>query len=79
MRVLVDVSQEQLAALADLAKKRKLPRAEIIRQALETYVVTNRAPLASYVGLWANKGKLDNPETSDPEAYVAKLRSEWER
>lgn len=48
MRILVDVDQDQLAVTCGVAKKRKLSRAEVIREALDSYVIGNREPLASY-------------------------------
>ena len=77
MRISVDLRPTLLTALDTLAASCDLTRAEVINQALKAYVASNRAPLASFVGLWARSGSLDNPETSDAEAYVANLRSEW--
>ena len=74
MRILVDVTQEQLNDLAALAKRRGEPRAAVIRQAIDSFVAANRKPISDYFGLWAN-----NPETQDVQGYLDKLRAEWDR
>lgn len=74
MRILVDVTQEQVAALAELAERRNAPRAEVIRQAIDTYVAANRRPISDYFGLWAKNG-----HTEDGQEYQDKIRAEWDR
>ena len=74
MRILVDVSQEQLNGLAALAARRGEPRAEVIRQAIDSFVAANRKPISDYFGLWAKNG-----HTVDVQEYLDKLRAEWER
>ncbi len=74
MRILVDVTEEQLAALAALAKRRGEPRAAIIRQAIDNHVSANRKPLSDYFGLWAKNG-----HAVDAQEYQDALRAEWDR
>ncbi len=73
VRILVDVTEQQLDALAALAKKRGEPRAAIIRQAIDNHVSASRKPLSDYFGLWAGKNKEGAQEFQD------RMRAEWER
>ncbi len=74
MRILVDVNQQQVSALNDLAKRTGKARAEVIREALDKHVEANRTPLSAFKGLWA-----DNPETQDVQGYLDRIRAEWAR
>lgn len=74
MRILVDVSKEQVAELNALARRTGKARAQVIREALEKHTATNRPSILSYKGLWA-----DNPETQDVQGYLDRIRSEWDR
>ncbi len=74
MRILVDVSQQQVVSLNALAKRTGKARAEVIREALDKHVEANRPPISAFKGLWA-----DNPETQDVQGYLDKIRGEWDR
>lgn len=74
MRILVDVSQQQVSELNALAKRTGKARAAVIREALDNHVAANRPSILSYKGLWA-----DNPDTQDVQGYLDKIRSEWDR
>jgi|CXWL01.1.fsa_nt_gi predicted transcriptional regulator len=80
MRTLVDIRDDQIAALDALAKAAKKPRAVIIRTAIDEYVGKNTAKAANddkswldeAFGLWAKRGFKE-----DGLAYERRLRDEW--
>jgi hypothetical protein len=74
MRALVDIPDDQIDALAKLAKREGVSRAEVIRRAISKYTAVERvdpdeARRAAF-GMWADKGE-------DGMAYQERLRSEW--
>ena len=73
MRILVDVSEQQVSALNSLAKRTGKARAEIIREALDKHVQANHQPLSAFYGIWA-----DNPDTQDIQGYLDRIRGEWD-
>jgi predicted transcriptional regulator len=71
MRILVDANEAQVAALDELAKREKRPRAAVIRAAIDDYVVRHRqSRIKEGFGLWGDRAM-------DGMAYQEKLRSEW--
>ncbi|HEY1630908.1 MAG TPA: CopG family transcriptional regulator [Rhizomicrobium sp.] len=71
MKTLVDLPESQLKALTQIGEKRKLSRAAVIREAIETYLGTQpKAKKDDAFGLWGDR-KIDGLE------YQRKLRSEW--
>jgi len=71
MRILVDANETQVAALDELAKREKRPRAVVIRAAIDDYVARNkRDRINDGFGLWGKDGE-------DGLAYQERLRSEW--
>lgn len=70
----MDVTPEQLEALNIVAEKAGNARAEVIRQALDSYLAIHREPLTSYFGMWAN-----NPATQDVQGFIDEVREEWDR
>ncbi len=70
MRTLVDIPERQLAEINNLSAARKLPRAEIIRQALTAYLEANKPADDGAFGLWKQQGV-------DGLAYQEQVRSEW--
>ena len=75
-RILVDLPEETVKELEALASKRKTSRAEIIRQATDILIKSERAQasgkaLGSAFGLWKN-----DPMTDDD---LQTLREEWAR
>jgi predicted transcriptional regulator len=72
MRILVDATEAQVAALDKLAMQEKKPRAAVIRAAIDEYVARNRrkAALEDSFGIWGKDGE-------DGLAYQERLRSEW--
>ncbi|MCA8032460.1 ribbon-helix-helix protein, CopG family [Burkholderia sp. BCCIQ04A] len=70
-RILVDLSDGQLDALAVIVETQHRPRAAIIRDAIDAYIALNKPRLADDVfGLWKDR-------TIDGLAYQEELRSEW--
>lgn len=75
MRTIVDIPDTQVKTLDQLSQRKKVSRAEIIRQALSLYIATYSNSKKSYklaFGLWKNQ-KLDSM------SYQQKLRAEWNR
>lgn len=73
MRTLVDLPEEDIALLNKLAKAGSVSRAELVRQAVSTYLAPHKkTSLHEFFGMWR-----DFPE--DGLAYQERLRSEWER
>ena len=71
MRTIVELPDEQLAALRDLCAREKASRAEIIRRAVGQYLLSSQSGKGqSAFGLWKHK-KLNALD------YDAKLRGEW--
>jgi metal-responsive CopG/Arc/MetJ family transcriptional regulator len=71
MRTIVELPDEQLAALRDLCAQEKASRAEIIRRAIGQYLQSNQSGKGtSAFGLWKHK-KINALD------YEAKLRGEW--
>ena len=74
MRTIIDLPETQLAALRYLEERKKVSRAELIRQAVAQYVVRNiEAPDA--FGAWNTK----KTKTTDAVVTQRKLRAEWDR
>lgn len=74
MRTIVDIPDAQVKILNQLSKKKKLSRAEIIRQALGNYIANDHKNKKSYdsaFGIWRDQ-KLDSL------LYQQKLRDEWD-
>lgn len=73
MRTLVDIPDRQIEDLATLSAAKKLPRAELIRQAIAAYIVLNKASDMDVFGLWQDSGG----QCEDGLAYQERLRAEW--
>lgn len=71
MRTLVDIPNKQLSDLGAICAQKKLPRAEVIRQALDAYIKTNKPPAGKQAfGLWKERA-------IDGVAYQEQVRAEW--
>ena len=71
MRTIVELPDEQVAALRDLCTREKASRAEIIRRAVGQYVQSQQSGKGKGAfGLWKKK-KLNALD------YEAELRAEW--
>ena len=71
MRILVDATDAQVAALDELAKREQRPRAAVIRAAIDDYLTRNArtSSLKDSFGIW--------PDGPDGLEFQEKLRSEW--
>jgi metal-responsive CopG/Arc/MetJ family transcriptional regulator len=71
MRTLVDIPDQQLREIAELARRQKLSRAALIREALASYLAAHRRERKQDAfGLWGER-------QTDGLAYQDKLRAEW--
>ncbi|MFM2196628.1 MAG: hypothetical protein RLZZ505_60 [Verrucomicrobiota bacterium] len=71
MRTIIDLPEQQLAALGAFCERERISRAEAIRRAVEAWLVSRLpAERASVFGAWEH-GK-------DSRQIVDELRSEWE-
>lgn len=71
MRTLVDISDPDIMALDEVARRRGEPRAKVIRAAVHEYLARHRAVEPSEAfGLWGG-GVEDGVE------YQRRLRAEW--
>jgi metal-responsive CopG/Arc/MetJ family transcriptional regulator len=71
MRTIVDLTEEQIGALARLCEEQKISRAEAVRRAVGHMIkeaATKRKDVG--FGIWRHK-RLDSRK------YVEKVRSEW--
>lgn len=76
MRTIIDLTDEQLARLEEVADREGISRAEAIRRAVDAAyadvtVASSRAAREAAFGLWKGR-KIDALR------YVDKLRDEWE-
>lgn len=70
-RILLDLPDDALRRLEHLKERRKLPRAALLREAVEEYLDRqNQDVVQNALGLWG-----DNAE--DGLEYERKLREEW--
>jgi len=74
MRTIIDLPDSQLAALRELELRRKVSRAELIRQAVAQYVERHAESVDAF-GAW----KSPKRRHVDGLALQKKLRGEWER
>mgnify|MGYP001256676726 CR=1 FL=1 len=74
MRTIIDLPDRQLEALGRISKRRKLSRAELIRQAVDTYLAEHSPELGAAFGLWRRAGSRE-----DGLAFQKRLRREWGR
>ena len=72
MRTLVDIPEDELEEFTSLSRSRKVPRPELIRQAVAGFLAENRAGIEDSFGIWKQRG-VDGVE------YQEKLRREWSR
>jgi metal-responsive CopG/Arc/MetJ family transcriptional regulator len=75
VRTLVDIPDDQLAELNQLAESQKVSRAALVREAIADLLASRRRrerqkAIDAAFGLWAGMEE-------DGLAYQARLRSEW--
>jgi metal-responsive CopG/Arc/MetJ family transcriptional regulator len=70
-RTIIDIPDEQMAAIDQIRKARKVPRAALVREALAEYIAGRMPALGEEAfGIWR-----DQPV--DSLAHERKLRREW--
>lgn len=72
-RILLDLSDEMIKRLDDLKVQRNLPRAELLREAVEQYLERQdqaETTISGALGLWQGCEE-------DGVEYQRKLREEW--
>jgi predicted transcriptional regulator len=73
MRTVIDLPDDQIAPLKQLADALKVSRAELIRRAVADYLRRFEAPTDDVAfGIWKQHGE-------DGLAYQTRMRSEWDR
>lgn len=70
MRTIIDLPQDQIDALARIAEREGLSRAELVRRAVALYLRTAGDETESAFGLWHEHGE-------DGLAYQDRVRREW--
>jgi len=73
MRTLVDIPDDQITELTQLAEREKVSRAALVRKAIAALLASKRAP---------NTDAFDaafgiRPDMEDGLAYQERLRAEW--
>ncbi len=72
MRTIIEISDHQLAALAEICEREQISRAEAIRRALDVMLAQKQsATREAAFGAWETRG--------DSRAAVDALREEWGR
>jgi len=74
MRTIIDLPESQLEALGRISRRRRLSRAELIRQAVDRFLVEHAPDAQAAFGLWRKAGARE-----DGVAYQRRLRREWGR
>ena len=72
-RILLDLSDEVIKRLDDLKQQRNLPRAELLREAVEQYLERQgqaETMISNALGIWQDCEE-------DGVEYQKKLREEW--
>ena len=70
MRTLVDIPDRQIKDLTAICETEKVSRAEVIRQAIASYIEKKKPATVDAFGLWKGR-KVDGL------AYQEQVRSEW--
>ena len=70
MRTLVDIPDGQIRELTAICEVEKVSRAEVIRQAIASYIEKKKPATVEAFGLWKGR-KVDGL------AYQEQVRSEW--
>ncbi|MCS2168845.1 ribbon-helix-helix domain-containing protein [Scandinavium sp. TWS1a] len=71
-RILLDLPDEAIKRLDDLKQHRNLPRAELLREAVEQYLESqSQSAIVNALGIWQECGE-------EGVEYQRKLRAEWQ-
>jgi hypothetical protein len=73
MRTLVDIPDDQIAALTELAQREKLSRAALIRRAIANLLATPSPSATDAI----DAAFGIRPDMEDGLAYQERLRAEW--
>jgi len=76
MRTLIDLPDDQIAILAEMAREQKKSRAALVREGVEALIADYRkrrddAALDAVFGIWKDK-------VEDGVEYQQRLRAEWD-
>ena len=74
MRTIIDLPDRQVDALKRISRSTKRSRAELIRQAVDSYLQEHLPNRDKAFGLWKREGIRE-----DGVAYQRRLRKEWKR
>ena len=74
MRTIIDLPDLQVEGLERISKSRKLSRAELIRQAVASFLKENLPRRDEAFGLWRRAGLRE-----EGVAFQRRLRKEWQR
>lgn len=74
MRIVIDLLERHVEALERISMRRKVSRAELIRQAVDRYLAEHALEFSVAFGLWKRAGRRE-----DGLVYQRRLRQEWGR
>jgi hypothetical protein len=81
MRTLIDIPEKQLTELNAISEARNLTRAELVRQAIASFLNQNRPGPEKAFGIWRDQTLVlpgpDEPLPKDGLEYQERIRSEW--
>ena len=70
MRTLIDIPDEQIAALSVICEVERTSRSEIVRRSIALYIAQSKPSIGDAFGLWRGN-QVDGMD------YQEGLRSEW--
>lgn len=70
MQTTVDIPEEQVSRLDKLSQSRRIPRDELVRTAISTYLQAQASALDESFGAWAGS-------QGDGLDYQKRMRNEW--
>ncbi|MGZ8257062.1 MAG: ribbon-helix-helix domain-containing protein [Gallionella sp.] len=70
MRTLIDIPDEQIAALSVICEAEKTSRSEVVRRGIALYIEQSKPSAVQAFGLWRSK-------QVDGMAYQDGMRAEW--
>ncbi len=72
MRTIIDLPEEQVAALAELCQAQQISRAEAVRRAVDSLLARQKQSTREQAfGTWK--------KSTDSRAFIRQLRGEWEK
>ena len=79
-RILVDIPEEELKMLENIAKDRSVSRAALIREAVQHLIKTHKKPPRRAFGILKDTLMIiEGVEYKDSVGYIRKLREERDR